>query len=82
MEFLWFVGSLCCCCGYRICRECLGKVEIFNNIWIFISYHNRIDERRQTLKRNLEALCSLEEYVNRTLETTELQTGKKPKKRS
>ncbi|KAF2314292.1 hypothetical protein P3X46_027045 [Hevea brasiliensis] len=58
----------------------LGKVEVFNNLWPFVTYHNAIVEGRQTLKRNLKTLCSLEDDINKTLEVAEFHSGKKRKR--
>ncbi|EEF27874.1 Disease resistance protein RPS2, putative [Ricinus communis] len=79
MEFL-ALFALGAATGTQFLKTIWAKVEVFNNIWSFISYHNRIDENKQTLKRKLEALCSVEEDINRKLEVVEFRTGKKRKR--
>ncbi|XP_065862157.1 disease resistance protein RFL1-like [Euphorbia lathyris] len=69
MEFFAFIGNFM--------ESILGKVELFNNVCSFISYHNRIGENRQTLKRKLDALCSVEDDIYRTLEVSEFHSGMK-----
>lgn len=76
MEFFALAADI----GSQFLENILEKMEVFNKLWPSVSYHNRIDESRQTLKRKLETLCCLEYDINKTLEFAEFHSGKKQKR--
>ncbi|KAA8535387.1 hypothetical protein F0562_030390 [Nyssa sinensis] len=72
------------CWGMEYLQTICISIEFLKNSWAFIrecyNYHELLDEKRQTLKRRMEALRCREKDVHDELRNSQYDSGKKRKR--